>query len=969
VAIVSPVFAGRTSELGVLTEAFDRARAGGVAGVLLGGEAGGGKTRLIGEFTDRVRTEALVLTGGCVELGTAGLPYAPFTAVLRRLVRRLGADEVAALVPGGSGRELARLLPEFGAPAESGETGLAQARLFEQLLGLFENLAAKEPLALIVEDAHWADRSTRDLLAFLVRNLRDVAVLLIVSFRSDDLHREHPLRQVLAELGRVPWVTRVDLRRLSRAEVADQLAGILGHPPGSALVSRAYARAGGIPLFVEAMVDPGGRVVETLPESLRDLLLASVRRLPGETQRVLLAASASTSGISHGLLAAVTGLDEEALAAALRPAVTANILIADGDGYAYRHTLIGEALHEEFLPGEHVRTHRRFAEALERDPALARRGAAELALHWHCAHDSPRALAAAWQAAAESGRVYAYPERLKMLERVLELWDQVPDAAERIGADRLDVLESVAGAAFATGEPARGLAVVDGALAEVDSAREPERVARLLVLRAILRKRQGRSGVLDDYRAAERLLPEPTAARARVLNVLGGELILLGRIIEGLPFVAEAFELARRHGDEFRQIDVLLTLAIGHHDLGDNDTALREFEEARRRAERLGTGRLLPRTLLNLSDYWNILGEHERAAEVAREGITQARQAGRTRSEGVYSVVNLAEAQIALGSWDEALESLDRLSDGLDLPAGLAQMALRLRAEIAVGRGESEHAADLIGRLRDMLTGDEQEPQYRLAFAELFINWRLGRGDADGAIAATEEALWGHRLPDGPRSTWPVLAAGMRACAADPGGRPELRERLLEVAGRLEVHTAVQRAHELLLTAESERAGTPDGAATPNGAAADRGAGSFDAAAAAWRELKVPYQESAALLRAAEAFVRAGDRGTAAARLGRAVTLAGRLGAAPLRAEIETLARRARISLAGERADGRLGLTPRELEVLRLVTDGRSNRDIAEELFISVKTASVHVSNILGKLGVSGRGEAAATAHRLRLFE
>jgi ATP/maltotriose-dependent transcriptional regulator MalT len=951
VSNVSPVFAGRTSELAVLTGAFTRVRGGSPAAMLVGGEAGGGKTRLITEFTGRVEDEALVLAGGCVEMGTADLPYAPFTAILRRLVRRLGVDDVVALVPGGSGRDLARLLPEFGAAPDDRDTGTAQARLFEQFLGLFENLAGKEPLVLVVEDAHWADRSTRDLLAFLIRNLRDAAVLLIVTYRSDELHRKHPLRPVLAELDRVPWVTRVDLRRLTRPEVAEQLAGILGRTPDPELVERAYARADGIPLFVEAMVDADGRVVAEIPESLRDLLLGSVHRLPDETQRVLLAASTSSSGVGHGLLAAVTGLDDAALAAAVRPAVTANVLVVDADGYAYRHALIGEAVHEEFLPGEHTQTHRRFAEALEANPALARRGAAELALHWHCAHDNPRALAAAWAAAAEFRRAFAFAERLAMLERVLELWDQVPDAADRIGAGRLDVLEAAAGAAANAGEPARGLGVVDTALTQVDAEQDQERAARLLVLRGVLRGAHGLPGGLDDYRAAERLLPEPTIARARVLNILAGELILRGQVAEGLPLLTEAIELTERHGHEYRQIDTLLTLALARHDLGENEAALAAFEEGRRRAARLGTGRLLPRALLNLADYWNNLGEHERAAEIAQEGITQARRAGRMRSEGVFAAVNLAEAQIPLGRWDAALETLDQLSAGPDVPAGLSHMAHRLRAEIALGRGETALAERLIADLRQDLATGRRLPQDTLPFAALAIEWRLARDDVAGALAETEETLWGHRLPDGPRLVWPVLAVGMRACAADPDGAPGLRARLARLAAELAVHTRVQQAYRLLFTAES-----------------DRDPASFDAVAAAWNELRVPYPEAYALLRAAEALVVAGDREAAAQRLTRAADIAGRLAAGPLRTEIESLARRARIAPAGARAETPLGLTPRELEVLRLVAAGRSNRDIAAELFISAKTASVHVSNILAKLGVARRGEAAAAAHRLGLL-
>ena len=206
-------------------------RPAGCAGtVLVGAEAGGGKSRLVSEFTARVAGRALVLAGGCVELSAAGLPYAPFTAALRQLVRERGAAGVAALLGGRDTGELAGLLPEFGAPPAGADPDMARARLFELLLALLEALAEPLPLVLVVEDVHWADHPTRDLLSFLVRNLRHAAVLLVVTFRSAELHRTHPLRPLLAELSRMAGVTRVELPRLSRGQVDGAAGRHLGPP-------------------------------------------------------------------------------------------------------------------------------------------------------------------------------------------------------------------------------------------------------------------------------------------------------------------------------------------------------------------------------------------------------------------------------------------------------------------------------------------------------------------------------------------------------------------------------------------------------------------------------------------------------------------------------------------------------------------------------------------------------------------
>src|SRR3954451_11133523 len=524
---VSPAFVGRTAELSTLTDACDRARGGTPGAVLLGGEAGGGKTRLVGELAARVRDDVLVLAGGCLELSTAGFPYAPFTAALRQLVRDAGAAEIAALMPRDGARDLARLLPEFGEPPADRDPDSARARLFEQMLVLLEHLAERRPLVLVIEDAHWADRSTRDLLVFLLRNLRHTAVLVIITFRSDELHRGHPMRPVIAELERIEGVVRLDLPRLTHAETAGQLAGILGHDPDPALVAMVYERSSGIPLLIEATADNPDC---GMPQSVRDLVLAGVNRLPEDTQDLLRLASTGGVRFGHAVLAEVSGLSDTMLSSSLRPAVDANVLLADEEAYAFRHALIWEAIHDELLPGEHGRAHRRFAEVLEADPSmsLAGRPAVEITMHWAKAHDHERALPSAWKAAGESASSFAYAEELQLLERVLELWDRVPDAEARIGTDHVSVLLRAARAAGACGEPERGLAFVRAALAETDEKTDPERVALLLRRRALLASVLGRSGPVEDLRRALSLVPEPSVVRAEVLAVLGRALVLLG---------------------------------------------------------------------------------------------------------------------------------------------------------------------------------------------------------------------------------------------------------------------------------------------------------------------------------------------------------------------------------------------------------------------------------------------------------
>ena len=625
----SPVLVGRDDQMAALDAAFDSVRQGGPTAVLLGGEAGVGKSRLVSEFGQAATAAgARVLTGGCLELGTDGLPFAPFTAVLRDLVHELGADAVASMLPGRTTRGLARLLPELGEPDTSPDIfwdpGEARARLFEEVLSALDHLARHSPVVLVIEDAHWADRSSRDLLTFLIGNQRAISgLLIIVTFRSDELHRTHPLRPMLATLDRITWVERVELPRLTSHDTAELAAGILGRQLAANLADALYRRSEGNPLFVETLLGCDGELNCELPESLRDLLLDGMRRLPEDTQEVLRVASAGGETTGHGLLAAVTGLDDAALTGALRPAVTANVLRAHADGYTFRHELIREAVHEDLMPGEHGRLHSRFAEAIDADPSLVPpgRAAIEMAHHWHAAHDSVWALIGAWQAAAQAGRAVGPAERLSLLARVLELWDQVPDAAERIGADHVRVLEEATCAAQEAGEFERGIALASSALKELDPSASPVRVAQLLETRGHFKKNLGRKEFADDFSAALRIAPaDAPAVRIPILLAAAhcGSMVAVER-----SYVEEALALARQSQDEANEADALLTLAMFRAGAGQQSGVgsdpIELIEQARAMAVRAGARGLVAKAAISESHLLEGAGEHELAVEAARQ--------------------------------------------------------------------------------------------------------------------------------------------------------------------------------------------------------------------------------------------------------------------------------------------------------------------------------------------------------------
>ncbi|WP_158070353.1 AAA family ATPase [Nocardiopsis sp. CNR-923] len=441
-------FVGRDHHLARLTDDARRAREDGARAVLIRGDAGVGKTRLVDEYLRRTPL-ARAAVGGCLEMGTDGVSFAPFTTLLRQLARQEEERPSTA-----HNRELSRLVPELGERPDPADEN--RARLFEAVLTFLEECARPDGLVVAVEDLHWSDASTRDLLVFLLRNLGPAPLHLLVSLRTDDLHRTHPLRRLLPELQRLPRVGRLDLGPLSRDEVAAQAAVLRGYALAPGDVDLLYERSGGNPLFVESFLAVPDLIGAGLPDGPRDLLLAAVETLPDATRRLLGLVATGGEHVEHTLLAAVArraGTSEEDLDRALRPAVDAQVLRATATGYSFRHALLAEAVHTDMMPGERVRAHRRYAEALERGVVglSAAERAIQLAHHAHEARDQPLALTCAWRAADHAADAVGHPEHLALLERVLELWDRVPDAAERVGQPRGEVLRRAAEVSLVAG--------------------------------------------------------------------------------------------------------------------------------------------------------------------------------------------------------------------------------------------------------------------------------------------------------------------------------------------------------------------------------------------------------------------------------------------------------------------------------------------------------------------------------------
>jgi predicted ATPase len=388
--VSSPEFVGRGPELGALLAALDRAIDGAFGTVFLDGDSGVGKTRLLQELERAaVARGACVLAGDCVALAEGELPYAPIRSAVRGLTRELDADTLDEVLGRARG-ELALLVPELaaGAPAAAESVArepLAQSHLFELLLGVLARLAHTTPVVLLVEDVHWADRSTLSFLAFLISTARRERLLLVCTYRTDAVHRTHPLRAFLAQHRGQRSVERVHLDPFTPPELSVQLQGILGSPPEAALVNRLHERTEGNAFFTEELLAASMEGTD-LPVNLRDALMLRIEVLPDTAQQVLRVAAAHGRFVPHRLLAAVCELPEPELHEAVRAAVAHHVLVQrDQETYAFRHALVQETLAADLLPGEQLSLHLAIAQALDRDPGLVSRdgrAAAELYVHW-----------------------------------------------------------------------------------------------------------------------------------------------------------------------------------------------------------------------------------------------------------------------------------------------------------------------------------------------------------------------------------------------------------------------------------------------------------------------------------------------------------------------------------------------------------------------------------------------------------
>jgi DNA-binding NarL/FixJ family response regulator len=1002
----SPTFVGRVAEQAALDDALDQAARGHTTTVLIAGDAGIGKTRLLQTWSEQARGRgALIATGSCLDLGETGPAYTPVVEALRELFRELGPEEEETLV-GADRSVLARLVPELGRPPEivvvdqPGST-FAQTRLFDRVVDVLQRASATSPVVLVIEDLHWADQSTQAFLLYLVEVARDLNVLVIGTYRPEAADGDPAFRSTLAQLLRRPRVATLPLAPFGEDELREQLTGILGVPPGPALLTAIHVRSEGNALFAEELAAAPDPTAD-LPASVAAATAVRVEGLSDDARTVLRVASVIGRTAEYGVLRVVAGLDDESLARALRESVKARLLesLHVGEAFRFRHALLQDAIYDETLPGERRRLHAAVATALSNDPDQPRVDpelAPRLARHWYEARDFPRAFLASGAAAAAAEQQSAFAEAATHYERMLQLWGASSGASS---ISRAGLLERAAWNAFLGGDLERSAAHGRAALAELETAPDDS-----LRIRVLDRLTWALSRLGDDAWPFVRML----AAIDPAGRPMADQVLIEMHRTSVLGVDGDWGEARRRATllvDRVRVGDDLYLYAEAASNLSkmllsayDFDAALALLRPLREAAAEAGDDFTVASTDIDICD---VLRESQRWEELLIAAVSAIESAGRA-GLGRWARPNLRFA-MALSHFEgsrlkECLEQVELVL--ADAPTGRVLATTELVAGLAtISMGEYEEAARHLeaSRMPDSNQYEELDRGWlatgraRLALAERRFD------DVQRIVAATAPRVAGLDVYNPiSRNAWLLAEVGLAAAAEqmDIARAADDHAAMESIAGLVPVLTGyvdqVRRrrddsgmpvlgwmeSYEGLIAAHVARILEGDDPSV------------WEAAAAKFPDrtvehLTARYHQAEAML------TKRASRDQAREVMAPAHATAVDIGARPLAERFEELARRARIDLPsapeveaapapsepveaaaspGEAALRNRGLSSREIEVLTLVAAGFSNHQIAGRLFISDKTASVHVSHILDKLGVATRTEAATVGVRLGLPE
>jgi DNA-binding CsgD family transcriptional regulator len=1029
-------FVGREAELAAIGELVERTRSGPSRALFVTGDAGVGKSTLLAAALAQ-RPDATVIGTACPPASDAIAPMAPVAEILRAMVASL-PPAAATEVVGADRDDLSVLVPSLGGmPRADGELG--RTRLLEAIRSTIERFAAlRPPTVIVIEDLHWADASTRDVLAFLAGTVRDAPVLLVGTSRSEDLPVGHPWAAMLRELSRSDRTTRIELLPFGRAEVAAFASASLGFEPGPAVVDALLERSDGNPLFAGELLASGameGR--RSIPQTVAETMQGRIAGTTPDLQSLLRIAAVIGRSFDDRLMVAMLSSEPAALASGLREAVAQRFLVVreehGEERFAFRHELLREVAYAQLVPLERRSIHAAVASVLAGLPAAGsdRVGRlAEIAHHWTAAGDAVRAVPALIDAGAAAESIYAFAEAFERYDTALRLWPQAaaaaavsteagqaprplgfqmetgarapaPAVASPFAAERLaDLCRRAAEVSLLTDHHERGLelardVVDDGSGDALLRALDLERVARLL------RSAGDVDAALEPAAVAVSLVDglAPSRQVARVLASQARGLVAAGRLADGRIAAERAIEIASAAGASAEAAEARSVLGLSLAGLGELDAGLDALVAARE--EGIGSARpsfIQPRPSIigtvihgyaDLADVLDRAGRSEDATAITREGAELARRMGVGGTWGRVLETHEAAGLLHLGRWDEA-EELSRRLLRSGASGGAAARLLVVRARLEIGRGWFEDAATHLEAATIQLA---EHPDVQLAAAVHAARAELAawRGQLADARSAVDEGLRRIHAHEDPVAALELCWLGLRV-EAERASLAGARKASAELAAAHEAAELLHAEAEALSSRFADRARAaprevrgfgPLAAAewTRVGRASDPDA--WAAAADSWRALRDPALLAYARWREAEAVLEGrSERTRAEVALREAWALASSLAAAPLLREMEDLGRRSRFYTATPDAPAaaaplnarqqdiaRLGLSARELEVLALVAAGRTNRQIAEELFITEKTAGHHVSNVLGKMDATTRVEAAAMAHKLGILD
>jgi DNA-binding CsgD family transcriptional regulator len=992
--VVSPVFVGRGAELSRMEAALGGAAAGEPAVVIVAGEAGVGKSRLVAELlAARAPPDARVVVGDCSGFAPGSLPYEPIVRLLRALVRS-GAG--VAELPGVAQPALRLLIPELGSAGEATAAGQGppeQAQVFSQLEAVFDTAAATAPLVLVIEDLHWADRSSLEFLSYLCHGLHRQRMAIVCTYRDDEVPSAPVLGAWLADRRHDPRLTEISLARFTAAELSGQVAAILGQAADPELVAALHARSQGNAYHTEMLLAAaeggqggGGPAVTAVPSALREALLARSAKVAAQTRYSLGAMAVAGRPVGHDAATAACtrlGIGEDALLAGLREAADHHLLVpvTDPPGYAFRHALLAEAIYDHLLPGERQRLHSVWAEVLEERVSeggnTGSGAAAEIAVHHHNAGHHRAAFGWDLRAAQAAEQVGGFAEAADCYRRMLTAWDDVPDPQQQAATDQADILTRLALAEELAGDVGSVHLHIQDAIKLVDPASEPARAATLLDrLSWALYIAGQHSAALDAATAAVELVPEkpPSLARVVVRTGQGRVQMLAGRGAQASAAAVEAAALASQLGEP-----IALALAVELQArvawLTGRPESVALARQALRMGQRIGIQDITMIAFDGLAEALDATGNDRGVFQVCNGGYERTRRLGGA-NYGAWLLCRACFNLIASGHTVEAANALHtamrvRPSGILDVYGQLCVALLAtLRGDFDAGRAAIDRCRRGAPELRPPFA-----PRYCAAAAEL----ELWAGDAERAFAAAEEGLASVARTDFRRHAQTIAWLALRT-AADRADSARARQDTAAITRALADAERIQRtlADGPWFTAEPETRARALRALID--AEHSRLAGHSDPerwarAARCSRACSRPHQAAYAAWRQAEALLaQHGHRGAAASCLRDSHALSARIGAQPLQREIEALARYARIDLEAPTrqeeapliAPPLQSLTRRERDVLDGLAVGLTNRQIADRLYISPRTAAVHVSHVLHKLGVPDRVQAAHLARQLQ---